>query len=160
METNLAPTQREIFLAEMECTVPWHKLRALIKVAYTRSARRIHPLLLDRLLRIYFLQRWYRLTDAAIREAICDSKAMRSFICASPALEAVPACDEIAKFRRLLEETGLARLVIHAVERHLRSIGIAVAPGAIVDAALVITSNAHAQAPYARVIDTAGVCAG
>ena len=159
MKTNSAPTQRELFLAEIECTVPWHRLRALVEPAYmANSGRRPHRLELDRMLRIFFLQRWFRLTDAAAREAICDSNAMRSFVCLSA--DAVPEESEIGRFRRLLAQSRIADLVIYAAERHLRALGIAVAPGAIVDAVLINTSKAHAQAPYARIIDTAGATAG
>ncbi len=156
MDNHKLPTQREIFLAEMECTVPWHKLRALIEPVYANPfRRRPHQIELSRLLRIFFLQRWYRLTDAAVRESICDSSAMRAFVCLSA--DAVPNEAEIRKFGRMLDECGLTEVVVHTAERHLRSLGIAVAPGAVIDAALISTSNAHAQAPYARFIDTAGV---
>lgn len=154
MDTNKFPTQREIFLAEMECSVPWHRLRALVGPSYS-ATRRVGPLELDRMLRIYFLQRWFRLTDEAVREAMCDSMSMRSFVCLSA--EGVPPAIEIRRFRNLLTDTGLAEQVVQSAERHLRTLGVAVAPGAIVDAALIHASNAHAQAPYSRVIDTAGV---
>jgi IS5 family transposase len=156
MDSLKFPTQREIFLAEMECTVPWHKLRALVEPMYaTPFRRRPHPIELNRLLRIFFLQRWFRLTDAAVRESICDSNAMRSFVCLSA--EAVPNEEEIGRFGRMLEEYGLTETLVLAAERHLRALGIAVAPGSIVDAARISASNAYAQAPYARIIDTAGV---
>lgn len=156
MDSPKFPTQREIFLAEMECAVPWHKLRALVEPIYANPfRRRPHQIELNRLLRIFFLQRWYRLTDAAVRESICDSSAMRAFVCLKP--DAVPNEEEIGRFGHLLDECGLTEVVIHAAERHLRSLGVAVAAGAVMDAALIRTSNAHAQAPYARFIDTAGV---
>src|SRR3954465_14771783 len=75
------PTRREGFLADMESSLPWSKLRALVEPVYADpKSRRSRPLALDRMLRIYFLQRWYRLTDGAVREAICDSNAMSSFV--------------------------------------------------------------------------------
>ncbi len=168
MDTNITPTSREIFLAEMECTVPWHKLRMLVIPVYSATARpgmpyvlpsrRLRPLELDRMLRIFFLQRWFRLNDTMVREAICDSSAMRSFICLSA--EAVPHEHEIRRFRELLVAQGIEDMVVLAAERHLRKLGIAIEPGAIVDAALIKAPVAHAQAPYARIIDTAGQAAG
>src|SRR3569832_795388 len=101
MDTNKMPTQREIFLAEMECTVPWLRLRALVEPAHS-VLRRTGPLELDRMLRIYFLQRWFRLTDEAVREAMCDSMSMRSFVCLSA--EGVPRASELRRFRVLLDE--------------------------------------------------------
>ena len=124
------PTQREIFLAEMECTVPWHKLRALVEPMYANQfRRRPHLIELNRLLRIFFLQRWFRLTDAAVRESICDSNAMRAFVCLSA--DAVPNEEEIGRFGRLLDAYGLTEDLVLSAER--------------------------AQVPYARIIDTAGV---
>ena len=111
------------------------------------------------MLRIYFLQRWYRLTDSAVREAICDSSAMRSFVSAGVAPDAAPGEQAIQSFRQLLHEYGLGEVLVQAVDRHLRALGLAVAPGAIVDPT-VISNNAHSQAPYASVIDTAGAAAG
>lgn len=160
-ETRRAPTQREHFLAEMERTVPWSRLRALVEPVYADpKTHRARPLEIDRMLRIYFLQRWFRLTDAAVREEFYDSTAMRSFVCVGLGPRDAPEEAAICKFRSLLKEYGLADVIGQAADRHLRALGFAVAPGAIVDARLIRTSNAHAQVPFARIIDTAGASAG
>ena len=163
MEPNKprTPTHREVFLAEMECTVPWTRVRALIEPIFAHPAGSgVRPSDLDRMLRIYFLQHWFRLTDAEVREAIVDSSALRTFACTSLGRTIVPEEEEIREFRRLLREYGLAEMIFHAADRHLNSMGLSVAPGAIVDATVTRTPRAHAQAPFARIIDTAGVTAG
>lgn len=155
---SVLPTRREGFLADMEGSVPWSRLRDLIEPVYADlKTRRRHPLALDRMLRIYFLQRWYRLSDSAMCEAICDSNAMRSFVCIPEGSSLAPDEYTIRSFRQLLQEHGLGELIVQAVDRHLRGLGLAVAPGAIVDPTVI--SN-HSQAPFARVIDTAGAAAG
>lgn len=160
-ETQRAPTHREQFLLAMERTVPWSKLRALVEPLYADpESRRAKPLELDRMLRIYFLQRWFRLTDAAVREELYDSTAMRAFVCVGPGTDSAPEEAAISRFRHLLQEYGLADVIALAADRHLRALGLAIAPGAIVDARLISTSNAHTQAPFARIVDTAGVAAG
>lgn len=159
-EVQRTPTHREHFLAEMARTVPWSRLRALVEPVYTNpNVRRARPLELDRMLRIHFLQRWFRLTDAAVRGELYDSAAMHSFVSAGPDPQSPPDEAAICNFRCLLQEYGLADVIGFAADRHLRALGFAVAPGAIVDARLIRTSNAHAQAPFSRIIDTAGVTA-
>jgi transposase, IS5 family len=154
------PTRREGFLADMERTVPWARLRALVEPIYADPrARRARPLELDRLLRIYFLQRWYRLTDGAVREAIADSIAMRSFVCIGLRDDEAPEEAMIRRFRQLLQEYGLGEVIVQAADRHLRALGLAVAPGAIVDPT-VISTGAHTRAPFAKIVDTAGLAAG
>ena len=59
-----------------------------------------------------------------------------------------------------MRDYGRADMIALAADRHLRSLGYAIAPGAIVDAKLVAESNARAQTPFARIVDTAGVAAG
>ena len=141
--------------------MPWARLRALVEPVYAGLAsRRVRPLELDRMLRIYFLQRWFRLTDAAAHEAIHDSTAMQAFVLVAPGAAFAPDEASIGRFRRVLKDCGLAKMVALAADRHLRSLGYTIAPGAIVDARLVADSNAHAQTPFARIVDTAGVAAG
>jgi transposase, IS5 family len=155
------PTRREGFLADMERTVPWTRIHALVEPVYLDpKSRRMRPLELDRMLRIYFLQRWYRLTDAGVRDAIADSSAMRSFVCIGQVMDGVPQEGDIRKFRELLQEYGLGEVVVQAADRHLRAFGLAVAPGAIVDPTVISNTGAHGQAPFARVVDTAGFPAG
>jgi len=159
-EAKRAPTRREQFLAEMERTVPWSKLRALVEPVYSDPRRRrARPLELDRMLRIFFLQRWFRLSDAAVCDELQDSAAMSGFVLVGPGSDVTPDEAAICKFRCVLQEYGLAEAIGLAADRHLRSLGFAVAPGAITDARLIRTSNAHAQVPFARFIDTAGVTA-
>jgi len=159
-QAKRAPTRREQFLAEMERTVPWPKLRALVDPVYSDPAtRRARPLELDRMLRIYFLQRWFRMTDAAVREELDDSAAMSAFVLVGPGSDCAPDESAICKFRSLLQEYGLAEVICMAADRHLRALGFAVAPGAIVDAKLIRTSSAQVQAPFARIIDTASATA-
>jgi len=74
-------TRRESFLAEMDRVVPWQRLIALIEPHYPRSGRVGRPPIgVPRMLRMYFLQQWYSLSDEGLEDAICDSQAMREFV--------------------------------------------------------------------------------
>ncbi|VAV99483.1 Mobile element protein [hydrothermal vent metagenome] len=72
-------TKREIFLGEMDAVVPWGRLEALISPHYVkpRKGRPQMPLIV--MLRIYFLQQWYGLSDPGAEEALYDIHSMRGF---------------------------------------------------------------------------------
>ena len=72
-------TRRERFLAEMDAVIPWAQLLALIEPYYAKAGRGRQPLGLEKMLRIYFLQQWFNLSDPQAEDAIYDSEAMRRF---------------------------------------------------------------------------------
>ena len=71
------PTRRAGFLARMERVVPWAELCALIEPVYPRHGKGRRPVGLERMLRIYFLQQWFNLSDPAAEEALYNSVTMR-----------------------------------------------------------------------------------
>ena len=79
-------TRRAVFLAEMERVVPWSALCALIEPFYPKSGNGRPPIGIERMLRIYFLQHWFNLSDPAVEEALYDSPAMRRFVGIDPRL--------------------------------------------------------------------------
>ena len=72
-------TKREIFLGEMEAAVPWARLEALIAPHYTKQRLGRPQMPLAVMLRIYFLQQWYYLSDPGAEEALYDMHSMREF---------------------------------------------------------------------------------
>ena len=56
-------TKRESFLGEMDAVVPWARLEALIAPHYTKPRKGRPQMPLSVMLRIYFLQQWYDLSD-------------------------------------------------------------------------------------------------
>src|SRR5258708_23278608 len=73
-------TRRSVFLGEMQRVVPWSELCALIEPVYPKPGNGRPPVGVDRMLRIYFLQHWFNLSDPAVEEALYDSSAMRAFV--------------------------------------------------------------------------------
>ena len=73
-------TRRERFLAEMNAVIPWAELQALIAPHYPTGAGGRRAMPLERMLRVYFLQHWYDLSDPAAEDALYDSEAMRRFV--------------------------------------------------------------------------------
>ena len=70
-------TRRKQFQAEMDAVVPWSRLLALIAPHYPKGSR--PPMPLEAMLRLYFLQNWYALSDPMAEETLYDSETMRRF---------------------------------------------------------------------------------
>jgi len=130
-------TRRAEFLEEMEQVVPWRKLCALIEPVYPKAGNGRPPVGVERMLRIYFLQQWFNLSDPAVEEALYDSVVMRSFVGIDLGCEPVPDETTVCKFRHLLEEHGLGGEMLETVNLHLQSRGVRITTGTIVDATII-----------------------
>ena len=132
-------TRRERFLADMDRVIPWPELTAAVQTAYpqvSESGGR-PPIPLERMLRMYFLQLWFNLSDPAVEEALYDSVSMRSFAGIDLGVESVPDETTVCKFRHLLERNKLGKTLLTAVNDHLHRSGIKIANGTIVDATII-----------------------
>jgi transposase, IS5 family len=130
-------TRRALFLDEMEQVVPWSKLGGLIEPYYPKAGNGRQPVGVERMLRIYFLQQWFNLSDPAVEEALYDSAVMRSFVGIDLGSEPVPDETTVCKFRHLLEEHRLGGQMLEAVNLHLQSKGVRITTGTIVDATII-----------------------
>jgi IS5 family transposase len=132
-------TRRARFLSEMDRVVPWSELCAVIEPVYPKGGSEggRPPLPLERMLRVYFLQQWFNLSDPAVEEALYDSAAMRAFAGIDLGSEAAPDETTVCKFRHLLERHKLGKELLRAVNRHLHEQGIKISNGTIVDATII-----------------------
>jgi len=130
-------TRRAEFLEEMEQVVPWRKLCVLIEPVYRQAGNGRPPVGVERMLRIYFLQQWFNLSDPAVEEALYDSVVMRGFVGIDLGCEPVPDETTVCKFRHLLEEHGLGGEMLETVNLHLQSKGVRITTGTIVDATII-----------------------
>ncbi len=130
-------TRRAAFLAEMDRVVPWSALCALIEPVYPKAGNGRPPVGLERMLRIYFLQNWFNLSDPAVEEALYDSLSMREFVGIDLGREGAPDETTVCKFRHLLEEHELGKRLFEEVGRHLQAQGMKVSTGTIVDATII-----------------------
>ena len=73
------------------------------------------PLPLERMLRVYFLQLWFSLSDPAVEEAWYDSVSMRDFVGIDLGVERAPDESTVCKFRHLLEKHKLGKKVLGSV---------------------------------------------
>jgi transposase, IS5 family len=72
-------SRREIFLDEMERVVPWSELEALVRPHYAKAGNGRPPVGLSIMLRTYFLQQWFNLSDPGVEEALYESASLRRF---------------------------------------------------------------------------------
>ena len=123
----------------MERIIPWVELAAVIEPVYPKVSDQggRPPIPLERMLRIYFLQLWFNLSDPAVEEALYDSVAMRSFVGIDLGMEGAPDETTICKFRHRLERHKLGKTLLKAVNEYLRTNGIRIANGTIVDATII-----------------------
>ena len=130
-------TRRAIFLEEMEQVVPWRELCALVEPHYPKPGNGRPPVGVERMLRIYFLQQWFNLSDPAVEEALYDSAVMRQFVGIDLGHEPVPDETTVCKFRHLLEEHQLGEQILGTVNLHLQAQGVRITTGTIVDATIL-----------------------
>src|SRR5262249_25408702 len=102
------------------------------------------------ILRLYFLQQWFNLSDPAVEEALYDSLAMRRFVGIDLGREPVPDETTVCRFRHLLEEHDLGRQLFDEVQRHLADQGLRVRPGTTVDATITSGPSSTKNADKAR----------
>lgn len=132
-------TRRAQFLLDMERIIPWPELTAAVQTVYPKLSESggRPPIPLERMLRIYFLQLWFNLSDPAVEEALYDSVSMRRFAGIDLGVESVPDETTVCKFRHLLERHQLGKTLLRAVNDHLQRSGIKISKGTIVDATII-----------------------
>ena len=130
-------SKREQFLEKMEQIIPWAELQGLIEPHYPKGENGRPPVGLSIMLRVYFLQQWFNLSDPGAEEALYESPALRRF--AGVDLGRAPAPDEstILQFRHLLEKHDLGGAMLQRVNEYLESRGIRISRGTIVDATII-----------------------
>src|SRR5712692_8113498 len=130
-------SKRERFLEEMEQVVPWAELQALVEPHYPKGENGRPPVGLSIMLRVYFVQQWFNLSDPGAEEALYESPVLRRFVGID--LGRAPAPDEstILQFRHLLEQHELGGAMLNAVNQYLESRGIRITTGTIVDATII-----------------------
>jgi IS5 family transposase len=132
-------TRRAKFLADMDRIIPWPEMTAAVATVYPKISEQggRPPIPLERMLRIYFLQLWFNLSDPAVEEELYDSAAMRKFVGIDLGVESAPDETTICKFRHLLERNKLGKTLLRAVNEHLHRNGIKITNGTIVDATII-----------------------
>jgi IS5 family transposase len=143
-------TRRERFLAEMDAVIPWPRLLRLIEPHYPKAGQGRQPLGLEKMLRIYFLQQWFNLSDPQAEDAIYDSESMRRFARVELGDEVVPDETTILRFRHLLEQHGLTQAIFNSITGLLEERRLLLRAGTIVDATIIAAPSSTKNASATR----------
>jgi len=136
----LAQTKKlkcERFLQEMNAVIPWNQFLSTIltKYQYKSTGRTKTDALL--LLKIYFLQQWYALSDPGVEEAIYDRNSFQKFLRIDLLAQTVPDDTTILNFRHFLEKYSLTEKFFLTVNQLMEKKGLILKKGTVVDATII-----------------------
>ena len=143
-------TRRERFLAEMNAVVPWGRLAALIAPHYAKGTTGRPAMPLERMLRIYFMQQWFNLSDPQAEDALYDIEPMRRFAGVELAEDKIPDESTILHFRHLLERHQLTERIFAEVRGLLEEKKLLLKSGTIVDATIINAPSSTKNESKAR----------
>ena len=130
-------TRRERFLGEMDRVIPWAGILSIIEPHYPKAGNGTQPLPMERMLRIYFMQQWFNLSDPAAEDALYDSESMRRCAGVELVVDAIPAESKILRFRDLLVRHQLTERIFALVRGLLEEKRLLLKSGTIVDATII-----------------------
>ena len=114
---------------------PWNDLLQPILRHYPKPGQGRRPIPALVMLRIYFIQQWYHLSDPAMEDSLYDVESMRRF--AGVGLDAIPDETTICKFRHFLARHGLTEVLFERTGAYLSERGLILREGTIVDATIL-----------------------
>ena len=136
-ENRKRKTKREEFLAMMDRIIPWNEWVSIIQPYYPSGKRGRPTRGIETMLRMYFLQIWFSLSDEMTEESIYDSHAMKKFMGVNFDEEQAPDATTLLKFRRLLEKHNLCEDLFNDLNVRLEVNGCVMRGGTIVDATII-----------------------
>lgn len=143
-------TKREEFLDIMDEIIPWDEWVDLIKPHYFSGKRRRPPKGIEKMLRMYLLQCWFKLSDEGVEDAIYDSYAFRKFMGINFLEEQVPDATTLLHFRRMMEESKIGEQLFRAINYVIEQSGYLMRGGTIVDATIIIAPSSTKNAEKSR----------
>jgi hypothetical protein len=123
-ENKKKKTRREKFLQEMNHVIPWEEMLQIIKKYNPRAGNGRQPMPLERVLKIYFMQQWYGLSDPAMEDALYDIESMRRFADIDIEADMIPDETTILHFRHLLGKHELTKKIFEKTQRYLSDKGL------------------------------------
>jgi len=143
-------TRRERFLAEMDAVIPWSRLLALIEPHYPKAGNGTQPKPMEQMLRIYFMQNWFNLSDPQAEDSLYDIESMRRFAGIELMGHDIPDETTILRFRHLLEQHQLTERIFAEIRSLLEEKRLLLKSGTIVDATIIAAPPSTKNAEQAR----------
>jgi len=136
-ESRKRITRREHFLMEMEQLMPWSDLLKVVEPHYPKGERGRPPIALERMLRMYWVQQWFGLSDEGTEDTVTDSLAVQAFMGIDLVRENAPDATTLLQFRHLLEQHKLTKALFETINRTLSAQGLTMRKGTIADATII-----------------------
>jgi IS5 family transposase len=149
-ENKKKKTKREKFLEEMDQVIPWDEMIEEIKGYYPKAGNGRQPMPLKMMLKIYFMQQWYKLSDPAMEDALYDSESIRRFAEIDIETDVIPDETTILHFRHLLEKHRLTSKIFAKTNQYLSDKGLLLREGTIVDATIINAPSSTKNRDNAR----------
>jgi len=127
----------ERFLDEMDQVIPWYRLINKVEKHYKEKKTGRNRTETKLLLKTYFLQQWYNLSDPGAEEAIYDRNSFQKFLNIDLLSDNVPDETTILNFRHFLEENNLQEKFFKIMNKVLEKNGLTVKEGTILDATII-----------------------
>ena len=130
-------TRREEFLSMMDKKLPWKRFIELIEPYYFKGERGRPPIGIETMLRMYFLQVWFTLSDESVEDSIYDSYAMRTFMGINFMESQAPDSTTLVKFRKILVDNCIQVQLMYMIAEMLEESGLLMRGGSVVDATII-----------------------
>ncbi len=133
-------TRRELFLERMDGLISWQLLEDRIRPFYPKAGRGRQPYPLSVMLRTHCVQLCYNLSDPGVEDLLYESEPVRRFVglkLSGP----LPDETTILNFRHLLEKNSLGQGLMDEINAHLKSQGLKLREGTIVDATTTLAPS-------------------
>ena len=127
----------ERFLDEMDQVIPWYKLINKVEKHYKEKKTGRNRKETKLMLKIYFLQQWYNLSDPGAEEAIYDRNSFQKFLKIDLLSDSVPDETTILNFRHLLEENNIQEKFFKIMNKVLEKNNLIIKEGTIMDATII-----------------------
>ena len=89
------------------------------------------------MLRIYFVQQWYALSDTGMEDELYEIESIRRFVGLELGEDAIPDETTLLKFRHLLEKHDLTARMMDVINDTLKVRGLLLQGGTMVDATII-----------------------
>jgi len=131
------------FLDEIDRLIDWKPFEKVLRQKLKRVVNAVgnpaYPPLL--MFKILLLQRWYKLSDMAVEEALCDRLSFVRFTGLSLDHDEVPDATTICRFRQGLVERNILKRLLDKLNHPLERQGLLVREGTIVDTSVVSSAR-------------------
>lgn len=136
-----ATASRRSGLDDLDALIDWSIVREVLAPIYNapKGEKSWPPLTLFKAL---LLAVWYDLSDVALAEALADRASFRRF-CGFARDEVTPERTSFVRFRRVLVERGLDRVLFDGITLQLETKGAAVRKGTLIDATIIGSASRH-----------------